>query len=121
VLGDYTYSTLRSDINYLIPQDLTTARSLYIETSRAATAVLDVNLPKLMGSSSPKLSLGGSLFSSLGSRPTHYYQPLAKFSVPVYRKVLWTFEWRWYNLGEQLFQFEGFRTHHLMTGLRIAL
>ena len=120
LLGDYTYSTLRSNISYFIPQTLTLTPSLYRETARIATGMFDVNLPKYK-QGSPKLSLGGSLFSSSGSRPTQYYQPIAKVSFPVTRKVQWMFEWRWYNLGETFYMYAGFRTHLFVTGLRLAL
>ena len=120
LLGDYTYSTLKSNISYYIPQTLTLAPSLYRETARIATGMFNVNVPKSMRVS-PKLSLGGSLFSSSGSRPTQYYQPIAKVSVPVTRKVQWMFEWRWYDLGETLYMYEGFRTHLFVTGLHLAL
>lgn len=118
--GDYTYSTLRSDINYLIPQQLTLAQSLYRETARTASGYLDVRFPELM-KSKPRLSVGGSLFSSTGSRPTQYYQPVGKLYFPVHPRAQWMFEWRWYNLGERYYQYEGFRTHHFTTGLRLAL
>jgi hypothetical protein len=120
LLGDYTYSTIKSNISYYIPQTLTLAPSLYRETARIVTGLLDVNLPKYKAAS-PKLSLGGSLFTSSGSRPTQYYQPIAKVSVPVARKVQWMFEWRWYSLGETFYMYEGFRTHLFVTGLRLAL
>jgi hypothetical protein len=120
LLGDYTYSTLKSNISYLIPQTVTLTPSLYRETARIATGMLEVNLPKYQ-KVSPKLSLGGSLFSSSGSRPTQYYQPTAKVSLPVTRKVQWMLEWRWYSLGETLYMYEGFRTHIFSTGLRLAL
>jgi hypothetical protein len=120
LLGDYTYSTLRSNISYYIPQTLTLTPSVYRETARIATGMLDVKLPKLR-QASPKLSLGGSLFSSSGSRPTQYYQPIAKVSTPITRKVQWMLEWRWYDLGETFYTYEGFRTHLFVTGLRLAL
>jgi hypothetical protein len=120
LLGDYTYSTLKSNISYFVPQTLTLAPSLYRETARIATGMFDVNFPKYK-KTSPKLSLGGSLFSSSGSRPTRYYQPIAKLSLPVTRKVQWMLEWRWYNLGETFYVYEGFRTHLFVTGLRLAL
>lgn len=118
--GDYSYSTLRSNINYLIPQQLTLAQSLYRETARTASAFLDLRFPEVM-KANPRISLGGSLFSSTGSRPTQYYQPVAKAYLPVLPRTQWMFEWRWYNLGERYYQYEGFRTHHFMTGLRLGL
>ena len=120
LLGDYTYSTLRSNISYFIPQSATLTPNLYRETARIATGMLNVNLPQYK-QAAPTLSLGGSLFSSSGSRPTQYYQPIAKVSMPVTRKLHWMFEWRWYSLGQTLYLYEGFRTHLFVTGLRIAL
>ena len=120
LLGDYTYSTLKSNISYFIPQTMTLTPSLYRETARIATGMFELNLPKYLRAS-PKLSLGGSLFSSSGSRPTQYYQPVAKVSLPVARKIQWMLEWRWYSLGETFYMYEGFRTHVFVTGLRLAL
>jgi hypothetical protein len=120
LLGDYTYSTLKSNISYFIPQTMTLTPSLYREAARTATGMLELNLPKYK-QASPKLSFGGSLFSSSGSRPTQFYQPIAKVSLPITRKVQWMFEWRWYNMGETFYLYEGFRTHHFVTGLRVAL
>ena len=120
LLGDYTYSTLRSNISYYIPQTATLTPNLYRETARIATGMLNVNLPQFR-QAAPMLSLGGSLFTSSGSRPTQYYQPIAKVSMPVTHKLQWMFEWRWYNLGETFYMYEGFRTHLFVTGLRLAL
>jgi hypothetical protein len=120
LLGDYTRSTLRSDLSYLIPQQLTSARSLYRENAHVATAILDLNLLKVH-KESIKLSVGGSLFVSDGSRPSQYYQPIGKLSFPLCRKAHWVSEWRWYNLGERFYMYEGFRTHQFITGLRLAL
>jgi len=60
------------------------------------------------------------LFISSGSRPTRYYQPLARLSVPFSKKVSWKTEWRWYGLGEEFYLYEGFRTHTVTTGLRLT-
>ncbi len=120
LLGDYTRSTLRSDLSYLIPQQLTPARSLYRENAHIATAILDLNLPKV-NKEAVKLSVGGSLFVSDGSRPSQYYQPIGRLSFPLFRKAHWVSEWRWYNLAERFYMYEGFRTHQFVTGLRLAL
>lgn len=120
LLADYTRSTLRSDLSYLIPQQLAPGRSLYRENAHVATAILDLNLPRV-NKESPKLSLGGSLFVSDGSRPSQYYQPVGKLSFPLCRKAHWVSEWRWYNLGERFYMYEGFRAHQFITGLRLAL
>ncbi|MFB3776719.1 MAG: hypothetical protein ACE141_03885 [Bryobacteraceae bacterium] len=120
LLADYTRSTLSSDLSYIVPQTLGNARSLYVERAHVGTAALDVNLPQLRGQSA-KLTAGGSLFSSSGSRPTQFYQPLGRFSFPLHRRASLLADWRWYNLGERFYVYEGFRTHQFMLGLRVGL
>ena len=116
---DYTRATVRSNILYLVPQNLSPAESIYRENAHLASAIVDVALPgyrKL----APKLSLGGSLLISSGSRPTSYYQPLVKVSVPVSEHVAWVSDWRYYGFGESLYAYEAFRTHTFTTGLRFT-
>jgi hypothetical protein len=120
LLGEYTRSSLRSDLTFLNPLSLRREQSFYRENSHNGTAILDVNFPAV-NQASPKLSIGGSLFVSSGSRPTRYYQPLGKFSFPLHTKVHWFAEWRWYNLAQPFYLFEGFRTHQFIAGVRLAL
>jgi hypothetical protein len=104
---------------YLVPQILSPARSFYRDNAHLSSAILDVALPgyrKL----APKLSLGGSLLISSGSRPTSYYQPLGKLFLPVSKHVAWVSEWRYYGFGETFYSYEGFRTHLVSTGLRFT-
>ena len=118
--GDYSRSALRSDIDYLVPQQLSLReRSLYRDNAHTASGLLDVVFPGY-GGMAPKLTLGGSLFVSSGSRPTSYYQPLARLSLPLQKHVYWSTEWRWYGFGEQFSIYEGFRAHTLMTGMRLV-
>ncbi|MEO7142070.1 MAG: hypothetical protein ABI165_01050 [Bryobacteraceae bacterium] len=112
--GGYTRSTLRSDINYLAPQDLHSERSFYRDNAHEMTGAFDTSLR------SAKLSLGGSFFISSGSRPTNFYQPVAKLSVPLRNKLSWISEWRYYGFGESFYLYEGFRTHLVTTGLRFT-
>ncbi len=120
VLADYTRSTLNSDISYLVPQTLQSARSLYIERAHVATTSVDFTLARLR-SQAAKLTFGGSLFASSGSRPTKFYQPLARLSVPLHRRAALFGDWRWYGLGERFYAYEGFRTHQFILGLRLGL
>jgi hypothetical protein len=117
--ADYTRSTLRSDISYLIPQELRATQSIYRENAHVSSAVLDVALPGYQ-KLTPKLSVGGSLYISSGSRPTSYYQPLVKIFVPVSAHVAWVSDWRYYGFGEALYAYEAFRTHLFTTGLRFT-
>lgn len=120
-LGDYTWSSLRSDINFLDPGRLAPVGSFYRDNGHAATGLLDINLPTSSATIVPRITVGGSLFISSGSRPTRYYQPVGRFLLPLHRHVAWYAEWRWYGLSQEFYSFEGFRTHHFLTGLRLTL
>ncbi len=117
--GSYTRSTVRSDINYLVPQVLTPERDFYRDNNHTATVLFNGYLPTAFGVNA-KLSAGGSFFVSSGSRPTSYYQPFAKLTVPVNRQLAWVSEWRYYGFGETFSVFENFRTHLITTGLRFT-
>ncbi len=110
VLLDYSRSALRSNILYLIPQILAPEPSIYRENAHALTAVIGVKW----------FSFGGSLFASSGSRPTRYYQPLARLSIPLNKHIRWNTEWRWYSMAEAFYAFENFRSNQLMTSLRFT-
>jgi hypothetical protein len=110
LLLDYSRSAVSSNILYLVPQTLTPASSIYKENAHALTAVVSVKW----------FSFGGSLFVSSGSRPTQYYQPLARFSLPLNKHVRWNTEWRYYSMSEAFYAFENFRSNQLMTSLRFT-
>ena len=119
ILGDYTRSTLRSDIGYLEPEFLSPETSLYRDNAHSASALIDLALPgyaKLV----PRVAFGGSLFISSGSRPATFYQPLARLSMPLHKGLVWKFEYRYYGYGEAFYLYEGFRAHILQTGLTIS-
>jgi hypothetical protein len=120
LLGDYTRSTLRSDLLYLNPAFLGPERSFYRENAHIATAMLDVNLFKV-GSRQARVSGGGSLFVSSFSRATEYYQPVGRFTMPVNRMLEWFGEWRWYCYGESAYRYEAFRTNHIVLGFRFLM
>jgi hypothetical protein len=113
--GEYNRSTVRSDIRYLDLPFYTPAVSSYRDVAHQATMAADFALPYAI-----KLTAGGSLLISRGSRPTRYYQPLARLSVPVYKNINWNTEWQYYGFGEQFYYFEAFRAHTLTTGLRLS-
>jgi hypothetical protein len=110
LLLDYSRSAVSSNILYLVPQTLTPASSIYKENAHTLTAVVSVKW----------FSFGGSLFVSSGSRPTQYYQPLARFSLPLNKHVRWNTEWRYYSMSEAFYAFENFRSNQLMTSLRFT-
>ncbi len=117
--GSYSRSAMYSDIGYLEPEVLQPQTSLYRENAHTATALFDINLPKTAGLT-PKISAGGSFFISSGSRPTSYYQPLAKLWVPVGKHINWFAEWSYYGYGEAFYLYEGFRANLVTTGLRLT-
>ena len=120
LVADYTRSTLRSDLSYLVPSTLKTADSLFRENAHVGTALLDLTAAT-MHKAPVKFSLGGSLFVSAGTRPTKYYQPIGRVSIPLHTRATLFSEWRWYNLGERTYLYEGFRTHQFVVGLRLGM
>ncbi len=121
LLGDYTWSSYKSDIGILLPPRLRPADSFYRDLAHTISGRLEVKLPSSHQVIVPVISVGGSMFLSSGSRPTSYYQPVGTFLVPLHEHVTCYAEWRWYGLSQAFYTFEGFRTHHLLTGLRLSL
>lgn len=119
IQGSYTRSDLKSNIDYLEPEDLSPQVSSYRDEGHTATALMDFAWPHGKRFA-PKLSAGGSLFISHGSRPTSYYQPVVKLWVPLGKHVSWFTDWRYYGYGEEFFLYEGFRTNLVTTGVRIT-
>ena len=117
LVGEYTRATLRSDINYIVPQTFQSAPSSYRDNAHEANAGVDLLVPGF-GGYSPRLSLGGSLLISSGSRPTEYYQPFFRFTTPARKHLAWYGEWRYYGFGEPFYIYEGFRVHTLTVGVR---
>ncbi len=109
-LLDYTRSNVHSNAVYLDPLTRQSLGSSYRENANTGTALIGVKW----------LSFGGALFRSTGSRPTQYYQPMARLSVPLHKHVYWNAEWRYYGFGETFFQYEGFRSNQFVTGLRLT-
>jgi hypothetical protein len=118
LMAEYDRSSLHSSINFLLLPFLTPAVSLYRENGHTATSAIDITLPSIAGVAA-KLTAGGSLFVSAGTRPTQYYQPLGRLSLPLHKHVQWNTEWRYYGFGENYYQYESFRAHTFMTGLRV--
>jgi hypothetical protein len=113
--GSYRRSGLYSNISYLIPQTLASASSLYRENDHSVTSLIVASLPFGV-----KITAGGSASLAAGTRPTNYYQPVAKFSAPFGRGVSCFAEWRYYGFGETYYLYESFRTHIFTAGLRFS-
>ncbi|MEO8369674.1 MAG: hypothetical protein ABI806_10765 [Candidatus Solibacter sp.] len=119
VMAEYNRSTLYSSVDFLLLPFYTPSVSVYRDNAHTASSMIDISLPAI-GGVAAKLSAGGSLFISAGSRATRYYQPLGRLSLPLQKHVQWNTEWRYYGYGEPMYQYEGFRTHIFMTGFRLS-
>jgi len=108
LLLDYSRAAVHSDILYLIPQTLSPATSIYRENDHLLTMLASLKW----------VTFGGTLFLGSGSRPTQYYQPLAKVTVPVHNHVQWITEWRWYSMADVFYAPDSFRSNQLTTSLR---
>ena len=122
LMAEYDRSTLRSNIDYLSVPFYIPAVSAYRDNSHTGTSAADFTLPGMKGG---KLTVCGSFYISAGfegaeSRPTRYYQPLARLSLPIVKNVSWNIEWQYYGFGEPFYIYEGFRTHIFTTGFRIT-
>jgi hypothetical protein len=119
LLGSYAWSSIDSNILYLVPQTLTQATSNYFEHAHTATGLFTLHLGH-WGEVAPVLTAGGALFTSGGSRPTSYYQPLGKLSIPFSKHFQVFGEWWYYGFGEAFYPYEGFTTHLAAVGLRYS-
>ena len=116
ILADYTRATLRSDIPIAVPPFYDVRNSAYRDNGHHGGVYADLNLAHGV-----HLGIGGSFSVISGSQPTRYYQPQGRLSVPVYNKLSWTSEWRWYGFTERTLSDENFHTHIFSTGFRIEL
>jgi hypothetical protein len=119
VTGEYDRSTVHSDIDFLLLPFYAPAVSSYRANAHAATSAIDLALPGYSGMA-PKLTVGGSLVVMSGSRPTQFYQPLARLSLPLQKHISWNTEWQYYGYAENFYLYEGFRTHTFLTSLRFV-
>lgn len=126
VLGEYSRTTVRSSITYLIPNQpnadfsgLASALSTYRENAHTGTLLTDVPFPG--GANRPKLSVGGSFFRSAGTRPERFWEPLARLAIPFGPHVQFNTEWRWYALTQPYYLYEGFRSHQFNFLLRFSM
>jgi hypothetical protein len=110
----YEHCGYHSRISYLIPQLLTSADSVYSENCHTVSGLLHTTYKNL------DFTGGGAVALSSGSRPTAYYQPVAKVSMKLTKSLGAFAEWRYYGLGETFYMYESFRAHLFTTGLRIS-
>lgn len=121
--GSYTRSTVYSNLSYLDPGTLQILPFTYRDNANSATALFNINLRHAAtpaGAMSPKLTAGGSLLTSSGSRPTTYFQPIVTVWLPLTKHVSWFGEYRYYGYGETLYPYENFHASLISTGLRVT-
>jgi hypothetical protein len=119
-LADYNRSEIKSDIQYLIPQLLSPARNLYRDNAHTGTLLLDVLLP-FRPVYQGRLTFGGSFVQTSGSRPSSWYTPQGRLSVPFAERVDVFVDWRYWGLSQPFYNYEGFRTHSVTAGLRFRI
>ncbi len=112
--GSYEHCVYNSQISYLVPQDLQSAESIYRENCHTISGYFN------SGYKGARLVAGGAAVLTSGSRPTTYYQPVVKLTVPLRKNVGWFTEWRYYGFGETFYMYESFRAHIVITGLRFS-
>lgn len=119
LIAEYGRSTVRSSLFFLEPQFLNLRdTSFYRENAHTVTGLL--TLPLAFGwAAHGRLSAGGSMFLSSGSRPTSFYQPTVQVVLPLYKRCSVLAEYHWYGVSQPFYQFEGFRSHQGIVGLRI--
>ena len=109
LLADYSRSALYSNMLYLMPATLSATPSIYRENGHSLSMLASLKW----------ITMGGTAFISSGSRPTTYYQPLVRLTVPIQKHVQWISEWRWYSMSEVFYVFENFQSNQFMTSLRL--
>jgi hypothetical protein len=117
--GAYTRATVNSDIDFLDPGTLQPEKSLYRDNAHTATGLFNLDVPR-GGRLKPKITAGGSLFISSGSRPSKYFQPILTLRLSLIKQVSWFAEWRYYGYSEVFYPYEDFHTHLVTTGVRLT-
>jgi hypothetical protein len=118
ILADYTRSSIYSSVPFYIPASLTLTTSVYRDNDNVGTLMVDL---KPAGKHAPQVSAGGSFITTSGSRPTRYYQPLGRVVVPLSKRLQGYVEWRWYGYAQPFYPYEGFRSHQILSGIRLLL
>lgn len=121
VMADYTHTSLRSNILYLVPTTASEAESIYRDNAHVGMLMLDVIGPKVGHAGMPmRITAGGSHVYTSGSRPSRFPQPEAKLQIPLHRFASIFGEWRYYGYGQPFYRFETFRSHQFMAGFRMT-
>jgi len=113
-IGEYARSSLRSVIDYTVPQSLSRERSEFADNGHTVSAFVEIRLPQ-----GAMLNLGGASYMSSGSRPSHFHQPQIRLTAPLHKNVHLLTEYRWFSFSQPFYRVELFRTHQFMAGIRV--
>ena len=119
IFAEYTRRRIDSHRVYVIPSTLGRATSIYRDKANTGVALIDTALPDFKGLR-PRVSIGGTLYYSVGDSATRYYQPFGRFLVGFNEHVAAYAEWRWYGMTQPVFLIQGFRSNQKVFGLRAS-
>ena len=121
IFAEYTRGTIDSHLFFVIPSTLERATSIYRDKANTGVALIDTALPDLKRLR-PRLSIGGTLYYSVGDSATRYYQPFGRFLVGFNEHVAaYAYaEWSWYATTQPVFLIQGFRSNQKVFGLRVS-
>lgn len=114
LIGEYARSSLRSVIDYTVPQSLSRERSEFADNGHTVSAFADFQLP-----GGAILNLGGASYHSSGSRPSHFHQPQIHLTAPIHKHLHLLTEYRWFSFSQPFYRVELFRTHQFLAGIRM--
>ncbi len=117
VHGAYERSSFRSDLSIIIPQTLQPDRSRYRERGDFGTLFVSTPIAK-----ATTLSLGYSVWGTVGNFPLTYHQPVATLEVALTEKLTLYGKWNYYDYNEKLNLLpQDYRTHLVVFGFRVGL
>lgn len=111
----YTRADISSLTTIINPRTLQSGQSVYIADDNVVDADLTVSPIK-----AAQISIGYSLINSQGTFPLNYYQPRARISYDIHRRLSWIAAWGWYGYNEKGVALQDYRAHRLTTSLRIT-
>lgn len=120
VVAEYGRISIESRTDFINPATFDTILSTYDEDGNVGVLMVETPLWRT-GTHTPRLTFGGSLWKSDGTRDVNYYRPEAKLWLPITRWAEFHLDWQWYGFSEPMFPFEDFRAHSFVTALRIKL
>ncbi len=103
---DYTRSNILSDMAIILPQTLTTDRSVYDERVSAAGGSFGVDFYKGL-----RADGGVRTILNAGDFPLNYYQPFASLTVPLPGRLAFKTLWQDFGYNEKNSDIQDHRTH----------